>query len=419
MKRNLFNRLTAVCVASLLTVASVNAQENVVLRYTFDNVNGTSVPDASASGVTAKLMNSAKVEAMGKYNVLNLGASSGYLDMTSAAGAVVKELTDHTISAYYRVDAGASLSGNGYFLWAFSLSSANTANASAYSAYRLNAQRFATSTGGYNNEAGIEKGGAASKSVWQNVVYRQTGKKGELFIDGELVGTNNSIPTYQSVFSSAPSYNWIGRAPFSGDSYLSKTLVADFCVFNTALSDEEIVSLAAVCADLEHEYRYGTPGDMSILKAKKEECEQMITQAQDGDYPQGAVDLLQDQINIAAGYIDLGSLSQVVIDEVCATMDGAMSNLKAAKGKLPWEASDFEAGDRGFIHPGGLHTQEDFDRVKRLLAEGDPTITAAWNVLKANEYSGSSIAKYPVETIIRGGSSGQNYMNVCRGAAMA
>ena len=32
--------------------------------------------------------------------------------------------------------------------------------------------------------------------------------------------------------------------------------------------------------------------------------------------------------------------------------------------------------NRGFVHPGGLHTQEDFDRIKDLLAKGDPTITA-------------------------------------------
>ena len=28
--------------------------------------------------------------------------------------------------------------------------------------------------------------------------------------------------------------------------------------------------------------------------------------------------------------------------------------------------------NRGFVHPGGLHTQEDFDRIKDLLAKGDP-----------------------------------------------
>ena len=30
-----------------------------------------------------------------------------------------------------------------------------------------------------------------------------------------------------------------------------------------------------------------------------------------------------------------------------------------------------KAEDKGFIHPGGLHTQEDFDRVKAQLAAGN------------------------------------------------
>ena len=58
------------CTAFLLMATNAMAQnENLVLHYTFDNVSGTSVSDASASGVTAKLVNQAKVEKMGKYNL--------------------------------------------------------------------------------------------------------------------------------------------------------------------------------------------------------------------------------------------------------------------------------------------------------------------------------------------------------------
>ncbi|MDR1121861.1 MAG: alginate lyase family protein [Dysgonamonadaceae bacterium] len=73
---------------------------------------------------------------------------------------------------------------------------------------------------------------------------------------------------------------------------------------------------------------------------------------------------------------------------------------------------------QGFIHPGALHTQADFDRVKAQLAAGDPTVTTAYNNLKNNAYSSSTTATYPVERIVRGG-SGENYMNAARGAAMA
>ena len=44
--------------------------------------------------------------------------------------------------------------------------------------------------------------------------------------------------------------------------------------------------------------------------------------------------------------------------------------------------SSLFAQNRGFKHPGGLHTQADFDRIKQQLADGDPTVTAAYQVLK-------------------------------------
>ena len=74
--------------------------------------------------------------------------------------------------------------------------------------------------------------------------------------------------------------------------------------------------------------------------------------------------------------------------------------------------------DRGFIHPGGLHTQADFDRVKQLIKDKNEKVMAAYNVLKSAAYSQSSVQTYPVETIVRGG-SGENYINAARGATMA
>lgn len=73
---------------------------------------------------------------------------------------------------------------------------------------------------------------------------------------------------------------------------------------------------------------------------------------------------------------------------------------------------------RGFVHPGGLHTQEDFDRIKTLLASGNETITAAFNVLKNAAYAQPTAGTYPVATIVRGG-TGENYINAARGATIA
>ena len=75
--------------------------------------------------------------------------------------------------------------------------------------------------------------------------------------------------------------------------------------------------------------------------------------------------------------------------------------------------------NRGFRHPGGLHTQEDFDRIKAQLAAGNEQVTAAYNVLKTAAYAQPSVGTNPVETIVRGGGSGENYINAARGATMA
>lgn len=81
-------------------------------------------------------------------------------------------------------------------------------------------------------------------------------------------------------------------------------------------------------------------------------------------------------------------------------------------------AQEYNPENRGFIHPGGLHTQADFDRIKQQLADGNEKVTAAYKVLKEAAYSSASAATWPSEIIVRGG-SGENYINAARGATIA
>lgn len=74
--------------------------------------------------------------------------------------------------------------------------------------------------------------------------------------------------------------------------------------------------------------------------------------------------------------------------------------------------------DRGFVHPGGLHTQEDFDRVKAQLEAGNPKVRQAYAKLTSAAYAQANVQTSPTETIVRGG-SGENYMNAARGATAA
>ena len=406
-------------ITSLLLVlaTALSAQDNLKMRFNFENVSDRDVTDP-ISGVTAKIAGVAKVVEMGKYHVLDLGNAKGYLIMTSAAGEVMKGLKDYTISVCYRVNTDASLSGSGFFLWTFSTSAACTASEGNYIAYRLNAQRMAASTGGYNNESGMQVGTASQKGQWMSVVYRQSGTKGELFVDGKRVGEKSGMPTLSSLFSTTtPGSCWIGRSPFSGDNFLRNTLVADFRVYGEAVSDAEVLSLAAEATDIENEYRYGTVGDPTALQTLVDEAKTWMGTASN-DYAPNAIAEVQDAVSIAEKEMSTGRASQILIDERLQDLQKAFNSAKATKGYTAKRVFE-ENANHGFVHPGGIVSQDDIDRAKQLLADGDENIKKAWDILCANQYSSSDIQTWPTETIVRGGSGTQNYMNVARGAAMA
>ncbi len=411
MKKSLFIFLSLL----LLSHASAN-DKNLKLHFDFSNVSGTQVIDM-ASSIKGILMNQAKVIQMGEYKVLSLGNGTGYLDMTSGAGQLVRSLENFTISVYYRVDETASISAAGNFLWCFSQSAANTQTASPYIAYRLNAQRVATSTGGWGSEIGMEVGTESAKGFWIHMLYRQTAKKGELYINGVRKKIMNTMPLLKDAFTTVPAYNWIGRAPFANDSYLKQTLVSDFRLYDIAISDSMAKALAAETTLLDNAYLNGGGGDNTALLKSINEAEQLLTNTE--DYPATAIQTLQDML-IVAKAISSENHNQMVFDQYNSDLRTTITMFKSSKGFVFDISGVIEGYDtnRGFRHPGGLHTQKDFDRIKQQLADKNTKVVTAYNKLKTAEYSQAGVATYPVETIIRGG-SGQNYINAARGATMA
>ncbi len=175
--------------------------------------------------------------------ILHLGTNNGYYDLTAETGTLVKGLKDYTVSVCFKVGAGNKLDGYGHFLFAFSQLAENSANEGPYMAMRLNEQRFEVSTGGYEHEEIIMTGGQPKRDTWVHVLYRQQGHNGELFLNGKLIGRNNNMPILAEIFKEAPANCWIGRAPFRGDKYLTDTDVADFRIYDYAVSNQELNKL--------------------------------------------------------------------------------------------------------------------------------------------------------------------------------
>lgn len=153
------------------------------------------------------------------------------------------------------------------------------------------------------------------------------------------------------------------------------------------------------------------------LQSAISEAEAIIANA--NNYLPGLVNDLSDVLFNVRKIVD-SATTQTQINQAVAKLKTSINKAKASEGKT------FDAGNanavydtnRGFIHPGGLHTQADFDRIKQQLADGNKKVTEAMNKLRMAEYAQPTAATYPNETIVRGG-SGENYINTCRGAAIA
>lgn len=162
-----------------------------------------------------------------------------------------------------------------------------------------------------------------------------------------------------------------------------------------------------------------TAADLNTEKLQSaiSEAEAIIANA--NNYLPGLVNDLSDVLFSVRKIVD-SATTQTQINQAVAKLKTSISKAKASEGKT------FDAGNtnavydtnRGFIHPGGLHTQADFDRIKQQLANGNKKVTEAMKILRMAEYAQPTAATYPTETIVRGG-SGQNYINTCRGAAIA
>jgi hypothetical protein len=316
------------------------SQLGLKIHYTFTDVNGNIVTNDGDPLYNGTLYNEAQVLPMGKYKVLSLGNGTGYLDMGSAAGNIISSMDNYTISAYYRIDKGASLSGTGHFLWAFSVLDVNTSTSGPYIYYQLNNQRFVLSTGGWNNESPVTMATASSQEEWHHVVYRQTGAAGELYIDGVLSATNAedvTMPVPSATFTTPPLYNWIARPPFNNDSYLKNTLVYDFRLYNQAVDDDQIAAWVQLLPDLKADYEHGTKGDFSKLTALIAEYNAFLYD--DVKFGDGVGEYLQDAafdfatvIGKAEEFVEADNGSQFLVDEWITALKTAYDEFKATAG---------------------------------------------------------------------------------------
>ena len=268
-------------VATVLEKTGTAFTGNLLVRYDFSNTSDTVVTDLAEKHFKGALMNDASIRIIGEttqFKVLDLGDSIGYFDMGTEVGKLMYHLNDYTISTYYRIDTSYhSLGSNGNFLYTFSNSDKAATDQNGYIFAGLNTQSHIITPGYYtaaSGQQGVSIGTAPITGSWHNMTYVQKADSGYLYIDGVLTASDTitnkpSISLVKDNLLGTP-YNWIGRSNYVGDVYLRNTLVHDFRLYRTALTEEQIqtttLNVGSTINALENAYTEN-PNNPLLLKS--------------------------------------------------------------------------------------------------------------------------------------------------------
>ncbi len=243
--------------ATVKMIPGSGFSSDMIVKYDFSKVSGSTVTDLGEKKFEGQLMNDASIrligtQASGQYNVLDLGDSIGYFDLGLEVGKVLYSTTDYSMNAYFRIDtAYQALNAAGNFLWNFSNTDKAMTDQNGYIISGLNNLSVSTSPKYYLYSSGnraVSYGLQAEKGGWHSLTYTQQGNTGSIYVDGLLVSQADTIIYNPSTALKKPGFtgtpfNWIGRSCYASDVYLRNTLVYDFRIYNRALSDIEILAL--------------------------------------------------------------------------------------------------------------------------------------------------------------------------------
>lgn len=275
MKKQLLN-LKAIFMVTMMTGGMLLSQcfaqdlsNGLKLHYTFDpaTVTGATVKDVTGNGYDGTLYTATVGTSNGKNSLILGTTGTAYLDMGANTGNLVASLTDFSMSCYVWVNSTyTSLGSNGNMIATFSNSLDSYNNQVGYMFLQAKRSRYAITTKRYETEIAVQKGTDVAKGQWVQMTYTQTGTTGKLYINGTLVTTNTNVTLTPSSLGATP-YNMLAKPSYSGDKFLQDAQLADFRIYNRAVSENEVLMLNGYSANLISAYNSLTLGDLSAVTA--------------------------------------------------------------------------------------------------------------------------------------------------------
>ena len=308
-KRNLTLMLCCAFVASIMMPLQA-AADDLLVNYSFDR-------DGDDSGTyAATLKGSASFVTLEDGNrVLSTGNDQGYLDLgTQMAREVLGKLDgDYSISLDINVGTPNSL---GSFCWAWAMGD-GTGKYTALVNKAGNADWYYEIK---NSTAYMAYSGKSLREEeWHTVTVVQSGSTCAIYIDGARKGSV-STSMHPSEFAASITQSWLGRSPYSGDAYMTNTMMDNFRIYAKALTDDEIKALydARPQQQAEEEVTFPVSFDFSTLSdAQGQFTGTLKNGAELTTYGSKSVLNLGD----ANGYFDFGES----FGEVVGKLDGSFT----------------------------------------------------------------------------------------------
>ncbi|MDP4182114.1 MAG: LamG-like jellyroll fold domain-containing protein [Bacillota bacterium] len=205
---------------------------NIARWYKFDETSGTVAADSSGNLQNGTVNNGATWVTNAKmYGGLDLNGSDQYVSLPAG---ITSSLNDFTISAWVNLDT----LNTWVRIFDFGVGTNSYMHLTAKSGSGV--LKFGITTNGYANEEQINGTSALPTGSWQHVAVTLSGNKGSLYLNGQLVGTNNNMTLKPSSLGDT-TLNYIGKSMFNDPNLDGK--VDDFRIYNKALSTSEISSI--------------------------------------------------------------------------------------------------------------------------------------------------------------------------------
>ncbi|MEL0455912.1 family 43 glycosylhydrolase [Flavobacteriaceae bacterium SZ-1-7] len=237
MNLSLLKSIRVVFIAfSFVFTLIMNGQATVLVQYDFDTAQDLS------GNFTGTLENGAALIPYNGHNVLSLGNNDGYFDFGSNFGTIVSQLGNFSISTNLYISSTYGISNFGNFVWTFANSTDMAATANGNLFFGAINSRYAISLTHWQGEENLSMNQTLPQGRWINLVYTQLNGTGKIYIDGvlKIQGTININP--QNLGATA--FNFLGRSCYSTDKYLKTAQYDNFIIYNGALSQQEITTLA-------------------------------------------------------------------------------------------------------------------------------------------------------------------------------